>query len=628
MKKLVHSLLCSSLIALPLASCSSSEPKPILQVFDLKAFIDSIADNKVAYDYLKLAATLQGLVNRDKPQLYFLYESNYIAQENDMDSDQFWLTYLTKKGNHLSGYRLNRGNDFFKLLEQYHDQIDGLVLWDQEVPATSNVASTVSGVENLLPVRYDPHSGSVYDELVQKRNLLPVKKTLVDKFTGQGTIVDTDIPSTGSAKNDAYLWAKANYLDTNLTNPVLMEYALDAYTWKKNNNTTLANNDPEFALEYPDNLFNTFLPNADYYIANKAFFFDLSPDFAPPVDDREQEPGTDLNTLESLLKSQRQLAGNHLITIGGFVPWFAKYTKFADPEANLEPTQAEFKFLDLASSYNAQKDADAYALTGLSNASVFQHIPLNTLKQNNDKGANNKLVYEQGTKYIAFYMGDYDAGAWTSSALPALWNDPKRGELPLAWSVVPGLSVRVPHAYNYVYSTMTDNDYFVAGDNGAGYLNPIMLKEQNRPEGVPPSMNEWQQYNSEYYSKFDLDISGFIISGNAKLFDSEIQEMYSRISPIGVGVNTSFQSVIVNDTPFIQVEDAGHEEKDAEAYARMLYDKLPGSSFHMFRNILSRPSVIVDAVKRLREEHPDLKIEIVDPYTFFRLYKSFWEQTR
>jgi hypothetical protein len=78
--------------------------------------------------------------------------------------------------------------------------VKGVVLYDPAVPATSNIASTIAGVESLLPVAYRPAGGatSVYSQLVTS-GLLQVKQSLVGMFNGN---------RTGSAKCDAYLWAK------------------------------------------------------------------------------------------------------------------------------------------------------------------------------------------------------------------------------------------------------------------------------------------------------------------------------------------------------------------------------------------------------------------------------------
>ncbi len=68
---------------------------------------------------------------------------------------------------------------------------------------------------------------------------------------------------TGSAKCDAYLWAKAEFLDTGLCDAGYLAYYID-YFW-----TTVAKNYSKQPYDI-----NT-VSNHDYFIAHRAFFWDL-----------------------------------------------------------------------------------------------------------------------------------------------------------------------------------------------------------------------------------------------------------------------------------------------------------------------------------------------------------------
>lgn len=88
----------------------------------------------------------------------------------------------------------------------------------------------------------------------------------------------TEIKPTGSAKNDAYRWALANFLDRGKSGATDFAYFLDAW-WLK---------DPRSG---PGRLWNSTLANHDFYMAKHAFLFDLNP--VPnevPVDDPGQRP--------------------------------------------------------------------------------------------------------------------------------------------------------------------------------------------------------------------------------------------------------------------------------------------------------------------------------------------------
>jgi hypothetical protein len=45
-------------------------------------------------------------------------------------------------------------------------------------------------------------------------------------------------------------------------------------------------------------------------------------------------------------------------------------------------------------------------------------------------------------------------------------------------------------------------------------------------------------------------------------------------------------------------------------------------SFHFFRIVWTSPSDIEKTIEALRRKRPELDIEVVDPYTFFRLFKE------
>ena len=106
-------------------------------------------------------------------------------------------------------------------MRTFRTNIRGVVLWDTNVPATLNVATTVAGALNA-PVA----SPEIAEHLLTAFGI----RVLVDlrgKFSGKGVIPETSLASTGSSKCDAYLWAKVNYLDSGKCNPVVFGYLLD-----------------------------------------------------------------------------------------------------------------------------------------------------------------------------------------------------------------------------------------------------------------------------------------------------------------------------------------------------------------------------------------------------------------
>lgn len=568
---------------------------------------------KYAYDFMKMVSTFQGIVNRDGTKLFLKYEgSDEIARYWSFDPDTYWLEKLTQPGQILAGKKLVYVDDFYWLLDTFSDKITGLITWDDAVSSTSNAASTAAGVENLLPVRYDTGADSLYTEITD-RTALPVAIDLNGKFTGSGTIWGTSTPSTGSKKNDAYIWAKENYLDTHKVSPDVMQFGVDAWLRDSGDGRDSSGN-----LFY-DDLFNRMIINQDYYIKNKAFFFDLQPSGKYiPNDDPGQVMGTDYNTLEALLSSMESYAGGSIFTVGGFTAFGLKYSNIVPGNpGGMVPIDTEWDMTTMLSRHNGQLDADAPGLMGLANGSIYCQVPLNTLVQKNDKGAGNTESYDPNKRYLCFFMGDYDSGAWVAGELPCLWDSAGgRGGIPLAWPLAPNLARRVPMMFNYMYSTATSKDYFVAGDNGAGYLNTIDLPPQYYANFV--------NYTSNYFDVFDLDIAGFVINQWDPFLPKNLQDLYTQIAPKGVG--TLGEADISDGVPFypvnhsIRVANKNYLEK---ALIDMI-NKDPNAHFHYIRTVLADPVSVKEGALQFLANHPEMNAEVVDPYTFFRLAKSYY----
>ncbi|MBO4548998.1 MAG: hypothetical protein J5758_07275, partial [Abditibacteriota bacterium] len=150
-----------------------------------------------AYDEAIAAACVQGIVNRDKPVLW-------VTARNNNNSD-LWQDIMTQKGHWLYGKKWvdvkpadGKNDDLTGLVLWAGRKLKGAVIWDPEVPATVNVATTIAGVEDLVVLSPE------FAEKYLPRWKLEVKHDLRGMFDGS---------ETGSAKNDAYRWAIREYLD-------------------------------------------------------------------------------------------------------------------------------------------------------------------------------------------------------------------------------------------------------------------------------------------------------------------------------------------------------------------------------------------------------------------------------
>jgi hypothetical protein len=234
-----------------------------------------------------------------------------------------------------------------------------------------------------------------------------------------------------------------------------------------------------------------------------------------------------------------------------------------------------------------------------------------------------------GRRFIIFYVGDYDSASWVYQRTMDLWDNPDRGKVPMMWAISPVLDRRVPMAMHYMRQTATENDYFVAADNGAGYLNPGMLEypwnSNLRPiSNLPSGYDAWQKHCEQYYKRWDITISGFVIDGYAEGMRQKGLDCYRSFSPNGLIWQKGALSLLYKDMPILRADLDINQKNPAKAAQKIIERTaqwpLP---FHWFRNILKSPAWYVEVNRQLKEKAPH--IELLDAPTFFGLYRIYLE---
>lgn len=575
------------------------------------------------YDETHLVVSLQGLVNREAPRLYI----RYIAAPDD-----FWWQHLTQPGAWLADRPVQTLTSLPALLAHFKADYQGAVVWDERVPATSNLASTLAGIHNLLPLRYDESPSSLYTELVQGSVTLQVKERLFQSngsplFTGEGTIPGTSLASSGSAKCDAYLWLTEHYVKTGKVNPTVEGYYIDAF-WLQ--------------CWQAGSAVNHTLTNHDYIISHQGLIFDLNvwPD-ETPVDDRGQQPGTDVGTLKTLFHAlYEQTEGKQMIHVAGFTPWAYKYTDYKTNTWNAGgkyggvPT--EWKYAEILSCFNAFMDADAIGYCAMANASFFQHHPVPPTNPQNAKptlesmkargfiDADGRIVNKN---FYAHYVGDYDAAAWMYHALPRFWTDPKRGEVPLSWAFNPNLCERFPTGMLWTRQTRTPNDFFVAGDSGAGYLNPGLLDGERPHSNLPSGLATWEAHCRFYFDQWDISLTGFVIDGNGPGLSPEELDTYARICPDGIVPQKIPPQGVHKGMPYTRMAaDLPHNPAEAaKVIVGGFRNKFP--QFKVYRSILQSPTWYA-SVRDDIQKIDGGSTEGVDLYTLLWLIRYYEEQEK
>lgn len=596
-------------------------------IYDLRYTLQTDLNTRkgldMAWDDVHAVSTLQGVVNRDVPRLYV-----YFVMEGKNDIDGYWWNKYAQKGEWLYGKETKEYATLEELFTAYKADIAGVVVYDGHIPSTSNVASSVAGIENLIAIRYDVTPGSVYYRLVLNGPKLAVKKWLLhpdgtSMFTGEkGTkIPDTERESTGSLKNDPYIWFIEKYMKTGKCNTEFAAYYIDQF-WKQKSFASVRNHHT--------------LSNHDFFVSKRAFFFDLSPWGDEPATDEPNQPvGTDLSTLkEMLLLAYQQNENKKMCYIGGFPSWAYKYTMHASGVHDDVPT--EWEFSRIISAYNAFKDADAIGYGALANASFWQHFPTKkkytqlwvSHKELRKRGllAADGTVNVAGKNFVIFYVGDYDASSWVSQRTLSIWDDPNRGKLPLMWCISPVLAERVPHVIHNFRATATSNDYFAAADNGAGYIMPGMLQEPRPLSGLPSGLAAWANHCKPYYDKWGLSITGFVIDGEAPGLNEEGLDCYASFSPNGIVPQKMPMALLHRNMPVIRA-DWDINDGDPKVAAKRLVERVKersGMPFHWFRNILKQPTWYCEVMDEVKAQ--DENIVLLDAPAFFELLRIYLKE--
>ena len=162
---------------------------PEITVYDAR-YLWNMGSYSECHEHMQLLAAVGGLVNRDARRLF--------VQATAADED--WFNFLRAPGQWLEFAEVTYETSILNLVSKYQNEFRGVILFDGSVPSTSNIASSIAGVENLLPILA---GGSLYPLICESGVMLPVRQSLVGLFDGS---------ETGSAKNDAYQWFLRRYM--------------------------------------------------------------------------------------------------------------------------------------------------------------------------------------------------------------------------------------------------------------------------------------------------------------------------------------------------------------------------------------------------------------------------------
>jgi len=597
------------MIGLVLAVCgpayAANPPvRPAIHVLDLRS-THNLAP-AARYDLWHAVACVQGLANRSAPRAFVIF----------YNEDAWWLDRLREPGGLCEGWPVVHAANFDGWLARFRPLIQGVVAYDPDpntgVISTSLAATTTAGVLDAIALRKDTSTGSMYHRLVLDAAgpKLPLLVDLTGKFTGSGTIWQTNTPSTGSAKCDAYIWAKQRYLDTGQCDPTVLMYTLDLWGLKLG-----------LGLQSQ-------LNNLDYAVARRAFCFELSPwgDEAPN-DDPTQPIGTDLNTFKAILDACNQRNGyQRWIKLCGFINWPYKYTNWTGGSHGDVAT--EWEMARLLSAYNAFLEADAPSPQWVSNTSFYAGLTDAVVMRRHvqnppptfDDLVARGLVTADGRvvdgNYIMIGMGDYDQASWVLNVLgPNRFNHSARGQVDCNWAIDPNIIDRGSVAMDYFFRHKSPRDTFIAWDSGAGYINPRQIHGTRSPSGYPSGVATWREHCKHYYRALDYSISAWLLNGSAGTLNTTDFRNYAPFSGDGIGHDGGNPAGPALDG---NVPIRARSGPDNPA-AGQLINYASGVHFAWYRCILWTPGAVKDLEAAYANSGRNHRF--LDAYTFYYLMR-------
>ncbi len=556
--------------------------------------------NAASYDEAAAVSCIQGLMNRTAPNLYVT--SPY------KDGPDFWKAQFSKPGGWLEQYTFEDVPDFGALLKLAVPYAKGAVIWDEEVPATFNVATTIAGLEDgvVMTASFrDVHAPG-----------FPVLDDLRGRFDGS---------ETGSAKNDCYRWAIRTLL------PRCSGHLLCLFedSWGKRED-----GDTRYVV------------TRDRAVKECAFVYDLSPwDDERPLDDPDAPLGCDKETYLMMLEGLfKKTEGKHMTEVCGFFN-FLKYSRITDRKyggyktpsdtpanrvrlmKNAEnnhhmPVTTEWETVYMISPYNCYQNTIAHDCF---NISFHQHYGLHPLKQKRHE----KPVLRDKL-YICAFHADYDSTTPLYEFMIRTWMDDGRGSFPLTWGIDPNLMESYPDIFDYLYRTLADSDCLTSDASMAGYFNPSRVR--------PELWDTVVRHNRYYFNMADMRLAPMVLDC-AEPPQSALEHI-AQIAPDGMGfieinlpgkpasVPSRVYPCMVNGMPVIRMINTCCDSMSPEMHADILKKKcVPGKTqFALVRNIWKTPTEFREMYEETARLMPEYDIEFVNADQFFALLKEYLEK--
>ncbi|TDC99183.1 hypothetical protein E1292_32555, partial [Nonomuraea deserti] len=460
-----------------------------------------------------LLTTLQGVVNRRDPRLYFNY--------NKENFDVPWLD--------STGARVTRHDNALDLIARYRREARGAILHDPDVPDSVNVATTLAGLEGAVAAtaeqaaehgfrtitdlrgKFDPDDilGTYrwqLDNLFPRcthallSGLPPTRTVSVDNVRWREVARETerirdtsnrevrtfDLSQELSGEDGVYLRFQDSFGDDG------WGASVGAVTVKADGKE-IASFTPGTDAETPylfDGLNSSIGDKSNRFSDGGGYFVYR---FTAP--EGTQQLTVDVDLWNQFLVTATTTAPTRVEPF----PYFRDYTVamramvfWLPPSGQtgelldeilgkVEPTTpyAGWFSNDVAGEWGGVDRASQHAVEVIPadyymNATVHAGVRAKV----SDRVPPRPRATLRNRVYVTLTVGEGDNVQYCQRRMRQIWDDDKRGEVPTNWTVSPLLAEIGPAILAYYQRTATPNDLLIAGPSGAGYTYPGSWPEE------------------------------------------------------------------------------------------------------------------------------------------------------
>ncbi|TDD14631.1 GxGYxYP domain-containing protein, partial [Nonomuraea diastatica] len=529
-----------------------------------------------------LLTTLQGVVNRRGPRLYFNY--------NEENFDVPWLD--------STGARVTRHDNALDLVARYRREARGAILHDPDVPDSVNVATTLAGLEGAVAATAEQAAEHGFTTITDLRgkfdpdDVLGTYRWQLDNLFPRSThALLSGLPPTRTVSVEDVRWrevARETERIRDSSNRGVRTFDLsqelsgedgvylrfqDSFGddgWGasvgavtvKADGKEIASFTPGTDAETPylfDGLNSSIGDKSNRFSDGGGYFVYR---FTPPAG--TQQLTVDVDLWNQFLVTATTTAPTRVEPF----PYFRDYTVamramvfWLPPSgqtgelldeilSKVEPTTpyagwfsndvaGEWGGVDRASQHAVEVIPADYYMNATVHAGVRAEV--------SDRVPPRPRATLRNRVYVTLTVGEGDNIQYCQRRMRQIWDDNKRGEVPTNWTVSPLLAEIGPAILAYFQRTATPNDLLIAGPSGAGYTYPGSWPEE--------ALDAYTKLTGRFLRRTGMDLVYAYNHRNEEddgwvAFDERIVRSYKK--------NTGLRGIIQSwETGDLQIDPAG-----------------------------------------------------------------------